>query len=1191
MEPAPRTASRPRRRLLLGAGAFLAAVVVAPVLPLQAAQGQLQGEWHLDDSNAGITPDSSANGLGLGLTNAVIGGGGRFGGADLELAGNGVARRAAATSLESPATTVVAWVRYTGGNAGPGNLKYVAADGTHGCNGSSWALYTGSGGGMQFYTYDSGGNVHASPPAPVVPGGLWNGQWHSVAGSFDGSTVRLYVDGSEVGSGTATSAAIDYAGADSHDFTLGNYPNTGCGSYGFNGGIDEVHVYNRALTPSELQALMQPTGTTAPEIPEPGEPPPTTTTTTTTPPTGDEHAVISAQTAKTFHVKDSTLGGDLMGWFGADASTASPGHEIVRYLWDFDSDGQADITCGTDAPAAFHQYSKPGIHHVTLTTEDDSGVDATTEQEIKVFALRHHHGKAANPAKKPHLGLANLIREVSFCTTQLNTQQPSTADCIRSVQFGVMDVNARSENCFEVLDGVRNGAMGRATYLRRGLGTPSHDKYNNIIATVKGPVAFDGLVVPLPNNVTSTYKNSGVIKLGTHDIGFDLGDRHVTLANIDLSVDDLYGDEDYHLGGVKVGGLGDLGGLGFEAKADLDLVAPGQTRLTLHVRLPSELTAAPFGKPADFEVAIYADNTHPFVLDNVHAFVPWAFLGPVVIQDLQLDYTGDQWSGGANFILVPLDVTLDARPRANTDYGITFDHGSLAHAGAVLNLGEAAEPMIGPGVFLHALAATFGTSPTRGCGAGTLRAGKIYSVTGTLAAVFPSGGETYEIPTAGECGFPSVPAGTTVDRPTVVGGGQVAVDVCCGLQLPLADAFALYETPDLLLFGGQVHVPLGVFSVDGSAQGFIDGSTNRFNIEGRGDYTLTGIGALHGSLLASNRGIGGCAGATVDDPFDPPDFETSISMGFTYGWGNYTPELYLLSCDVGKYRVTLSARRSSRLAARALPTDTAFDVAKGLPSVSLELTGTGGAPDVTLHGPNGETYSTAGQPSGTTLPFIFLRDDPHSIGYLAVQKPAAGHWTLTANDGSAPLATVSVAEGLDKPSIKATVRGDGAKRTIDYEIEQQSGLSVEFAEQGDGVYRDLGPAKGAKGHLTFKPVDEVGGKRKIVATVSHNGIATETLDVAAFKAPAPPKMTPPEGLKVQRKGEKVLVRFKQVAGAATYSVTLKTNDGFSQLAIAKKGKATFASVSPALTGKVLVSALTIDGDAGKPATAKLKAAR
>ena len=35
-----------------------------------------------------------------------------------------------------------------------------------------------------------------------------DGNWHAVAGTFDGQTVRLYVDGTEVGHGSPAPGAI-----------------------------------------------------------------------------------------------------------------------------------------------------------------------------------------------------------------------------------------------------------------------------------------------------------------------------------------------------------------------------------------------------------------------------------------------------------------------------------------------------------------------------------------------------------------------------------------------------------------------------------------------------------------------------------------------------------------------------------------------------------------------------------------------------------------------------------------------------------------------------------------------------------------------------------------------------------------------------------------------------------------------
>ena len=87
--------------------------------------------------------------------------------------------------------------------------------------------------------------------------------WTHLATTFDGATVRLYVNGVQVASRPETTALTTSTGP----LTLGY------NIYGerFTGRIDEVRVYNRALTVPELQVDMVtplgvPAGNTAPTI-------------------------------------------------------------------------------------------------------------------------------------------------------------------------------------------------------------------------------------------------------------------------------------------------------------------------------------------------------------------------------------------------------------------------------------------------------------------------------------------------------------------------------------------------------------------------------------------------------------------------------------------------------------------------------------------------------------------------------------------------------------------------------------------------------------------------------------------------------------------------------------------------------------------------------------------------------------
>jgi Concanavalin A-like lectin/glucanases superfamily len=69
---------------------------------------------------------------------------------------------------------------------------------------------------------------------------VWDGAWHHVIGSYDGSEVRLWIDGSQVGNGTATGLSIAY-GVGSKGVYIGSY--RGSCDLGFFGAIDDVRVW------------------------------------------------------------------------------------------------------------------------------------------------------------------------------------------------------------------------------------------------------------------------------------------------------------------------------------------------------------------------------------------------------------------------------------------------------------------------------------------------------------------------------------------------------------------------------------------------------------------------------------------------------------------------------------------------------------------------------------------------------------------------------------------------------------------------------------------------------------------------------------------------------------------------------------------------------------------------------------
>jgi hypothetical protein len=161
-------------------------------------------------------------------------------------AGQGFVEVPTSPTLEPTTVTLAAWVR---ADSAPGTFAPIVSKGAFACEGGSYALYTGLGGGVQFYVSD--GITFALSPAAAPT--VWDGDWHLVVGSFDGTTVRLYVDGAEVGSGNPTSIVINYSGVSNPNFYIGAYRGT-C-ELRFNGEVDEVQVFGRALFPAEVSGL------------------------------------------------------------------------------------------------------------------------------------------------------------------------------------------------------------------------------------------------------------------------------------------------------------------------------------------------------------------------------------------------------------------------------------------------------------------------------------------------------------------------------------------------------------------------------------------------------------------------------------------------------------------------------------------------------------------------------------------------------------------------------------------------------------------------------------------------------------------------------------------------------------------------------------------------------------------------
>ena len=233
---------------------FLAAVLVTAAItasPALAATAPV-GLWKLDEGSGTHVADGSGNG-----NNGVLSGGVSWvpgaSGSALSFDGStGEVTVADNTVLEPHSTvTVSAWVKQAGS---PGDFRYVVAKGANGCIAASYGLYSGPDGGLEFYVSQGQGSIYAR--SPDAGQDVWDGKWHLAVGTYDGRTIRLYLDGVEVGTGTPWAGSLEYLLPDSNDFYIGNYP--GCADHEFLGAVDDVAVWNRTLGTAEIGGLLQP---------------------------------------------------------------------------------------------------------------------------------------------------------------------------------------------------------------------------------------------------------------------------------------------------------------------------------------------------------------------------------------------------------------------------------------------------------------------------------------------------------------------------------------------------------------------------------------------------------------------------------------------------------------------------------------------------------------------------------------------------------------------------------------------------------------------------------------------------------------------------------------------------------------------------------------------------------------------
>lgn len=201
----------------------------------------LVGHWPLDGTAADRSGDEHPATLGSGATWTTQRAGG-----ELSLDGTSGAYAAAGSVLDTTAAfTVSAWVRLSD-TAGLSNM-YTAVS-QDGASASRFLLqYDDTAGTWAFKvrSADQSTKVSALASNPATPG-----VWTHLTGVWDGTQIRLYVNGIPEGSADTT---LSWAAPEG--FNIGRAKWDGAPVNRFNGAISDVRAYNRALTADEVAVI------------------------------------------------------------------------------------------------------------------------------------------------------------------------------------------------------------------------------------------------------------------------------------------------------------------------------------------------------------------------------------------------------------------------------------------------------------------------------------------------------------------------------------------------------------------------------------------------------------------------------------------------------------------------------------------------------------------------------------------------------------------------------------------------------------------------------------------------------------------------------------------------------------------------------------------------------------------------
>jgi hypothetical protein len=235
---------------------FVAATVFGIIAMARFAGATPIAEYKLDEGTGTSATDSSGNGYTGTITNGTYTTTAAQGPYALSLAGSGFVATPSGLATALAATnafTIDAWIDVTTSTA---QIQSIASNTPSGGGGSGFNFYVNTYSTSDHtLDFETGGNrLFSTSPIPNLVG-----NYHNVAVTVSNAnpttgsvSVALYVDGQAVATTGSVNNSINLTAV---NLRFGTFTD---GALGFTGNLDDVQVYNSALTAAQVASLPEP---------------------------------------------------------------------------------------------------------------------------------------------------------------------------------------------------------------------------------------------------------------------------------------------------------------------------------------------------------------------------------------------------------------------------------------------------------------------------------------------------------------------------------------------------------------------------------------------------------------------------------------------------------------------------------------------------------------------------------------------------------------------------------------------------------------------------------------------------------------------------------------------------------------------------------------------------------------------